>query len=134
VVSNVVVRNNIFYNVGTPVNAANGTYTCGSGVIIDSNNINAGSSGGTSTICDGSSYSTTNVQTGAPVFVSYSQYGSGNDYHLQSSSNADIGHGVNLGAPYDKDKDGNPRGTSWDLGAYEYNHLAPPFITSVVVH
>jgi hypothetical protein len=134
-ITNSAIKNNIFYNVGTPIRAANGNYTCGSGLVIDSNNINAGAGGGTSTICDGSSYNSSNLQTGAPVFVSYTQYSSGNDFHLQASSDADIGHGANLGSPYDLDKDGRSRGSSWDIGAYQFaSRPDPPFITDVVVH
>ena len=43
------------------------------------------------------------------------------DYHLTAGSSP-INNGVNLGGPYDKDKDGNTRGAdgNWDQGAYEY--------------
>jgi len=55
-----------------------------------------------------------------PKFVSISN----NDFRLQSGSPA-IGGGVNLGSPYNIDKDGNSRGSSWDIGAYEYGGNPP---------
>lgn len=52
-----------------------------------------------------------------PLFVKYEADGSG-DYHLEPSSPA-IGKGTLTGAPT-VDIDGNARGSSIDIGAYEY--------------
>jgi hypothetical protein len=57
-----------------------------------------------------------------PLFVNYQANGSGN-YHLQISSPA-IGHGALTSAPA-TDFDGNARGSSIDIGAYEYVAPAP---------
>ncbi len=48
------------------------------------------------------------------------------DFHLQTGSPA-INAGVNLGSPYNTDKDGNfrPVGNGWDVGAYEYGGGVP---------
>jgi hypothetical protein len=69
------------------------------------------------------------------------------DFHLQSTSTAAIGKGMSpsyLTSVYTTDKDGMPRGTAWDIGAYQYNSsatsapppvtLSPPSNLTVTVH
>lgn len=58
-----------------------------------------------------------------PLFVKYEQDGTG-DYHLQPSSPA-IGKGTLNSAP-PTDFDGNSRGSSIDIGAYEYVSAPAP--------
>jgi hypothetical protein len=102
--SGVVARNNIFFNVGTPIDSVSGA-----GFVHDHNACNTAGSG-----C--------NV-VGSLNFVN----AAGRDYHLSAGSVA-IDTGANLGAPYNTDYDGNARGFSgaWDIGAYEYTGGAPP--------
>lgn len=55
------------------------------------------------------------------------------DYHLKPGSVA-IDNGTNLGgAPYNTDKDGNPRGAggAWDIGAYESGVTTPTMTVSI---
>ncbi|MFL5813149.1 MAG: choice-of-anchor D domain-containing protein [Bdellovibrionia bacterium] len=58
-----------------------------------------------------------------PMFVKYEADGTG-DYHLQPSSPA-IGKGTLTSAPL-TDFDGKPRGSSIDIGAYEYAAVSAP--------
>lgn len=56
-------------------------------------------------------------------FVNAAPYPSANFQLLAASTNA-IGQGINpsyLTSIYTTDKNGNPRGSTWDLGAYQYN-------------
>jgi hypothetical protein len=66
-----------------------------------------------------------NYIAGDPKFVSIAN----NDFHLTSGSPA-IDGGVNLGSPYDTDKDGNSRGSNWDIGAFEYGGSPPNCVDS----
>jgi hypothetical protein len=122
------IKNNIIYN-SRPYTINTANYPCGVGIAIDHNNINAnagvhGSTGGSS---HGSTYNGTNTQSGAPAFVSYTEYGTNNDLHLTASSAADIDKGVNLATYFATDKDGTPRPqrAAWDIGAYEYASGSP---------
>jgi hypothetical protein len=133
IMSDTLIENNIFYDDGSPIEITNGNYNCTTDVIIDYNNVNAGTAGGTSLTCDGTSFSQAHGQSGAPVFVSYSLRNQSNDYHLQSNSAADIGKGVNLATPFpaaltDKDDVARPGngGGAWDIGAYMYSDDPPP--------
>ncbi len=59
-------------------------------------------------------------KTNAPFFVRYAAYEADNDFHLASSDTAARNAGVNLSSYFTTDKDSNPRGTTWSIGAYEY--------------
>jgi hypothetical protein len=51
------------------------------------------------------------------------------DWHLTSGATAAIGQGISpsyLTDVYTTDKDGNQRTGAWDIGAYQYNSVAPP--------
>jgi hypothetical protein len=128
----VVIANNIFYNIGRDVNRVlyvdsdsggpQSSYT------IDYNDINAGSTGSTVTSINGSPYTEAHPRSGAPTFVRYSAYTSGDDLHLAASDTACIDHGTNgvIWIPA-ADKDGvmRPQGAAWDIGAFEYNSGRP---------
>ncbi len=63
-----------------------------------------------------------NGQFGDPKYISSS------DFHLESDSPC-IDEGTDLGSDYDKDKDGifRPKGTFWDMGAYEgFGRISKP--------
>ena len=142
--SNIVVENNIVFNsgsepntggqVGQPIRLETGNYTCGSTVVVDYNNVNAGSNGGTVVVCNNNTYSQPHGQSGAPVFTSYAEYSASNDYHLQSSSSPDIGQAINLTSSCtstlavctDKDGAARPSSGAWDLGAYEFSSSNAP--------
>ena len=122
-----LIQNNIIFNSG-PYNISFAGW-CGAGLIIDSNNINAGSTGSTVGTCNGSAYSDTNRQTAAPTFVIYNAYApTTNNTRITAFSTPDIGTGVNLSAFFTTDKDGNSRpapATAWDLGAYNSGTTPP---------
>jgi len=64
-------------------------------------------------------------KTNKPVFVSYTAFAANNDFHLASADTAARDAGVNLSSYFTTDKDGNPRGTTWSIGAYEYGGGGP---------
>jgi hypothetical protein len=124
--TNSSIKNNIVYNTGETFALSAGSYTCGVDFVIDHNDINNGPSGGGfgTSNCNGSAYTPTNAQNGAPSFVSYAQYAPAtNNLHLQSGSTAAIGTGLNLTADFTVDKDGNvrPSAGAWDMGSYVAN-------------
>lgn len=69
-----------------------------------------------------------NNVSSAPGFVNYQANGSG-DYRLASGSAA-IGSGSALGATTDYNGNARPLNGTYDLGAYEYNTVAPTGIAS----
>jgi len=109
--SNDIIRNNLFYNVGA---AAGDEYLA----------IDVASTG--ATISNNGNWSTTGSLVGSPYtndvwadpkIVS----GTGNDFHLQSTSPLRDA-GVTLGTvTNDKDGTARPIGTAYDIGAYEYH-------------
>jgi hypothetical protein len=126
------IKNNIIINCRT-----SGTwgYVCGtsesSGVEIDYNLINGGTSGGNrmswnattmdySTFVD-NGYGQANGQTELPSLVNYAEFSS-HDVHLLPSDIYAIDKGTDLSDYSQADKDGQPRpsGTGWDIGPYEY--------------
>lgn len=107
------IRNNIIYNCGDNWNA----------ILIQgftdnwnfsNNRINAGAHGNALT----SSWVQDNGQTGAPSFVSYTEYAtSGNDFRLTA---ADDNGATLTGFSVDKNNINRPQRTVWGLGAFEY--------------
>ena len=142
-VTAVEIKNNIVYNTASIAQISAGNYTCGSGVVIANNNINNGAHGGSGAVlCNGVAYTPTATITPAPMFKSYTEYAGNNDLHLQASSTALAGKGVNLASVsslFSKDKDGVSRlaPNTWDLGAYEIGGgaatLSPPVMEPPVV-
>jgi hypothetical protein len=49
------------------------------------------------------------------------------DYHLKTADTHIVGKGISQGAPYDLDKNGVSRSSSWDIGAYEYVQAGDTF-------
>lgn len=128
------IKNNIFYNTGkpgnyTPIQANMGAYTgvytagdidSGADAIVDYNLVNAGAHGLIGIkIPDGTTLVQAYGQSGAPSFVTYVEYATNNDFHLQSGDTAARGNGIDLSAHFTTDKGGDTRST-WDIGAYEY--------------
>lgn len=112
------IQNNIFYNTNG-IQVDNGTFTCGVGLIVGHNNMNAGVSGNTNYNCSPE----TGHQAGAPSFMSYSPYAvSTNDFRITSASTPDIQTGTNLTGlslfTTDKAGIGRPASGAWDIGAY----------------
>jgi len=110
--------NNILFGCGSPATSAN------QGIIGDMDNAGedhdynfyAGPSGETKSISEGHG-----INGGFPGLVSTN---SPYDPHLQSGSVC-IGAGMNLSSLFTVDKDGKPRGSMWDIGAYQYATPAP---------
>jgi hypothetical protein len=65
-------------------------------------------------------YDTTNSYSAQPTFTSYSYRDVDNDLHLSAIDTAAIDNGIDLSSYFTADKAGVPRGTAWDIGAYEY--------------
>lgn len=94
----------------------------------DYNLINAGPSGGTNMWWQAATYTyaqfvsngygQSHGQTGAPAFVSYTEFSGSNDLRLSATDTAATGNGINLSAYFTTDKDGNIR-SAWNIGAYE---------------
>jgi hypothetical protein len=128
-VSNVEIKNNIFYNSGPNIAIipASSNYTAADWN-FDYNLMNAGSEGGTAVSIDGSSYVQPHPRTGVAGFASYSLLSAGNDYHILGSDTAARDMGAPLDAIYAIDKDGvtRPQNGSWDIGAYEHVATPPP--------
>lgn len=102
-ITNSYLVNNIGYNTGNEVTVGSG------GSITQGNNV-SGTSGVT--------------------FVAVAAYPTGN-WQLQSGSTGAIGQGMNpapsyLTSIYTTDKNGNLRGSTWDIGAYQDNSVAAP--------
>lgn len=72
-------------------------------------------------------------KTGDPKFITLPNgtLGHGN-WHLQSSSPA-IGQALQMNASFTTDADGVTRGSTWDMGAYEYTSGGSPTITSFII-
>jgi hypothetical protein len=129
------IRNNLYYNCGTTTPydsiwliANSSGFTSNS---FQFNNNIYYASGTRYVNILGSGYTTTatwiashepNSTTAQPNFAAYTTYNAASDFHLGPSDTVAIGKGVNLSSYFTTDKDGNPRGTTWDIGAYQ--HLA----------
>ncbi len=121
VIDNTIIANNIVYNNpngGIIEYCYSGVNCIGSHNSV-SNNVVYGNGGGGLSLRVGSAVNTISAD---PLFVNYQANGSGN-YHLTSSSPA-IGRGISSLAP-SIDLDGNSRGSSIDIGAYQYVSAAP---------
>jgi hypothetical protein len=85
---------------------------------ISKNNLMVNETGG----CSDTGWTTANnLSTGSGVVVNYAS----KDFHIIATTGSSYPRngGVNLGAPYNYDKDRNIRGADgvWDVGAYEYS-------------
>ena len=142
-ITDVIVANNTFdfanslncvgINPGNTNNTATSTYivnnTCYN-TSIDS----VPGSGGSITVQNNAT-GTTNI-----TFVNAAPYPSGN-WQETSASTSTIGQAINplpsyLTSVFTTDKNGNPRGSTWDIGAYQYNSTsapAPPTQLSAIV-
>ena len=103
-----VVKNNFFYN-------SNGAILPGTGGLIDHDY---------NVFFNSTSVST---ETHGQVLISDPLVKAGTgDFHLKFPTDP----GLSLGTPYNKDKDGNTRGTDgvWDRGAYEYGSSGGPVV------
>lgn len=111
--------NNIMIECGNPPDGANyGVYSLAGGLTncIGNFNFYAGPNGATKNLTE-----TNGINGGYPHFVKSEGY----DYRLLSTSPA-RGAGANLSAIFDTDIAGNPRGSSWDIGAYQGAYSAWP--------
>jgi hypothetical protein len=122
------IKNNIFSGFGNDII---GSTTGGATYVIDYNLHNVSTAHGyghllyiNTTSCDTLSACRSmayekNGKTGDPKFVAIPNgtVGSG-DWHLQLGSPAGTS-GINLGAPYTIDIEGNTRSASWSIGAYQ---------------
>ena len=117
----VVVANNLTYNTGK----------AGSYASIDVS-LNGGGTNGISILKNKAISGTRGTNVISPsqlvaaggdngvAFVSYSELSDSNDARLLSSDTAAIGYGLDLSVYFTTDADGNARGATWDLGAFEY--------------
>jgi len=113
-VSNVNIRNNIFYNCGRVYSVIQLTRL--TGVNVSYNLLNAGALGNTTV----SGASNANGQSGVPDFVSYTQgAGTNNDLHLESVDTAANGNATNLSFLFVDDADSIVRTVPWAIGAYQ---------------
>jgi len=109
--------NNIMIECGNPPEGANyGVYSLAGGLTncIGNFNFYAGPGGSTKNLVE-----TNGINGGLPYFVNAVGY----NYRLQPTSPA-RGSGTNLLALFDTDIEGNPRGSSWDMGAYQGSYAS----------
>ena len=130
-VTNVEIKNNIFYNMGGGSKAALELTHANSSVTdfnVDYNALYAGGSGNTNIKFNSTTYGTgdwgasiqENGMTGQPLFASYTEDSENNDFNLQSGDTVGKDRGVDLSSYFTTDKDGTTRSGTWDIGAYEY--------------
>jgi len=119
-VSNVNIRNNIFYNCGRVYSVIQLTRL--TGVNVSYNLMNAGALGNTTV----SGASNVNGQSGVPDFVVYTQGGgTNNDLHLESVDTAANGNATNLSYLFTDDFDSITRTVPWAIGAYQSPGTGP---------
>jgi len=119
-VSNVNIRNNIFYNCGRVYSVTQLTRL--TGVNVSYNLLNAGALGNTTV----SGASNVNGQSGVPDFVSYTQgAGTNNNLHLESVDTAANGNATNLSYLFTDDFDSIARTVPWAIGAYQSPGTGP---------
>lgn len=63
--------------------------------------------------------------TNLPTFVSYTYQDENNNYRLQASDTVAKGKGINYSSVFTTDRDGNPRGSQWDLGPFQFTAPSP---------
>jgi hypothetical protein len=137
--SGVEIKNNIWYNAGrgTSTDAFsidNSTGFTASSFSFDGN-VYYESSGAASIRFRGTVYSSSqwiaanepHGSTAQPLFVSYTAKNLNNDLHLRGDEVA-VDRGVSLALYFTTDKDGvtRPKGSGWDIGAYEYAGTSTP--------
>jgi hypothetical protein len=117
-VTNSEIKNNVFYNdsVGDSLYISPSSGWTAANWNIDYNNISGGSGG---MDIDGNSYTQAHPSTCTPSFAGYVYDSLSSDLHPSSSDTCIKDHGTPLSSLFTTDKDGNPRGTAWDIGAYE---------------
>lgn len=139
--SDVHIKNNIFYNTGKAgaravINIDPSTGFTQSDWDINYNLVHAGAQGATDLRVDGVwGFVQQNGVTTAPTFVSYSQGSVNNNLRLSSADTSAQNKGANLSSLCSlsgfselcRDKDGNLRPSSgaWDIGAYENSGGTP---------
>lgn len=125
-VSDVHIKNNIFYNSGAYPEVIYMEASSGftqADWDIDYNLVRAGARGNTKLTVDGLNYVQPHGYTDLdPAFGSYTESSLLNDLHLSVSDEAAKDRGVVLPAQFSVDRDGHtrPQGCAWDIGAYEY--------------
>jgi hypothetical protein len=128
--TNCSVQNNIFYNCGRGYNVFRASGVAQLGWQVTNNLVNAGAHGNTNL-----EWTFSNTQSGAPSFVSYTEYSVNNNLRLTATGVA-VGNGANLSARFTTDKDGNTRTVPWSIGAYQGGggpDLVPPTLQSATV-
>lgn len=68
--------------------------------------------------------------TNIPTFISYTFQSPNNNYNLSGSDTNAIDRGLNYNAIFANDFNGNPRGSLWDIGPYEYVGTALNTVTA----
>ncbi len=136
-VTNCFIKNNIVVNcrTGSSLSFVIGTNVT-SGVEIDYNLVNEGSTGTSFIKWGNTNYSYENFvnsglgqangQAGMPSFIGYSPWKT-TDLHLAPNDIAAKNNGINLSLYSNTDKDGKsrPRESYWDIGAYQKS-ISPP--------
>jgi hypothetical protein len=106
--SGCVAENNIFWGCSNDLAGVSGTF--------DDYNFDSGSGEG----------ETHGITNGSNPFIYYSSDNSSSNYRIvaNSKSSYPLGHGLALsavtGQTLNQDADGNTRGATWDIGAYQY--------------
>ena len=127
------IKNNILINsrqievgvAGSSSEKDDADFTCGSAgadVNIDYNLLYDGPSGIEEIVCDGNDFIQSNGIVGSdPLFISYTEDDSNNNYQLQTSS-LSIDSGATLSAVLTVDllDVSRPQGSAYDIGAYEF--------------
>ncbi len=123
-IDNLKIKNNIFYSSSSSVRPFEIYETCTSGCNVGGNlfysslNNPIYYAGEAYTVSEWNNLSFVETDfSGDPRFINVAAH----DFHLQATSPA-IDKGINLGLPYNVDKEGTsrPQGSTYDIGAYEF--------------